>query len=72
MPATSETRYQRIAREQRERRERRAAGFSDKSVDRQQARARASARRARRRQDAMEVEAEYMPDSFDPAERPEF
>lgn len=68
----TETYYQRIAREQRERRERRKAGFSDKTIARQQARVRASARRARRYQDAAEIEAEYMPDSFDPPERPEF
>lgn len=71
MQATSETSYQRIAREQRERRERRAAGFSDKTINRQQARARAAAKRARRHAEALEREAEYMPDSFDPAERGE-
>lgn len=67
-----ETRYQRIAREQRERQARRAAGFSNKTIDRQQARARAAKKRAQRHAEAMEREAELMPDSFDGPDRPEF
>lgn len=67
-----ETRFQRIAREQRERQAKRAAGFGERIIDRQQARARASAKRAWRRAEAMEREAETMPDSFDPPERQDY
>ena len=66
---TTETRYQRIAREQRERQHARAKRAE--AVYRNQRAATLSRRKERRHNEAMEREAEYMPDSFDPPDPPQ-